>query len=425
MRLLISAGEASGEMYGALLIQALRQRDLQLECFGVGGEAMRAAGCDLAVDAKELSVVGITEILPRVPKIYSEFRKLVREMDARKPDAAVVIDSPAFNFRVAREAHRRGIPVIYYVCPQLWAWRERRVRFFRWWVTKALVIFPFEEQWYRERGVDAEFVGHPLADVEPPAVSRLEFAGRYCLNPSKEWIALLPGSRRKEVEMNLPEMLHAAALVNAEGQYEFILAKAPTLDETWLANIVQRRSSEEIPPYPQRTRARVGHLQIGDRAVHPQRNPTLAKNPRVGHPKISDDARLTLLHSRAAVVASGTATVEAAMMGTPMVVVYRVTPLTWTLGRPLVKVDHFAMVNLIAGREAVPELIQADFTAENAAAKLNQIVPDGPAREKMLEELAEVRARLKAGIDRPAAERAADAVMRLLHQPCEPAGRKA
>ncbi|MBV9086757.1 MAG: lipid-A-disaccharide synthase [Acidobacteriaceae bacterium] len=399
MRLLISAGEASGEMYGAQLIDALRRRDPQLDCFGVGGGSMRAAGCDLVVDAKELSVVGITEILPRVPKIYSEFRKLVREIDARKPDAAIVIDSPAFNFRVAREAHRRGIPVIYYVCPQLWAWRERRVRFFRWWVTQALVIFPFEEQWYRDRGVDAEFVGHPLADVAAPTISRIDFAGRYGLDPSKQWIALLPGSRRKEVEMNLPAMLKAAASVHESGNYEFLLAKAPTFDQAWFGATVQRFIDS---PRPAQNAGKSGP-------------PTI---------RVTDDARATLVHSRAAVVASGTATVEAAMMGTPIVVVYRVTPLTWTLGRPLVKVPHFAMVNLIAEREVVPELIQADFTAENVAAKLLCIIPDGPAREKMLEELAEVRARLKAGGERPAAERAGGAVMRLLRQPCEPAAHK-
>jgi len=390
MRLLISAGEASGEMYGAQLIQALRRRDPQLQCFGVGGQAMRAAGCDLVVDAKELSVVGITEILPRVPKIYAEFRKLVREMDKRKPEAVVIIDSPAFNFRVAREAHRRSIPVIYYVCPQLWAWRERRVRFFRWWVTKALVIFPFEEEWYRERGVDAEFVGHPLAEAEPPALSRIEFSSRYDLDPKKEWIALLPGSRRKEVEMNLPAMLQATTLLNQGQQYEFILVKAPALGDAWLSRTVENAR----------------------------------KTVRLEAINFAKDTRLTLLHSRAAVVASGTATVEAAMMGTPMVVVYRVTPLTWTLGRPLVKVPHFAMVNLIAGKPVVPELIQSDFSAENVTAKLGEILADGPAREKMLEELSVVRARLKAGNDRPAAERAADAVMRLLHQPCEPAARK-
>jgi lipid-A-disaccharide synthase len=370
MRLLISAGEASGEMYGAQLLAALRRRVPSLECFGVGGEGMRVAGCDLVVDAKELSVVGIAEILPRVPKIYAEFRKLVREMDRRRPDAGIVIDSPAFNFKVARELHRRNIPVIYYVCPQLWAWRERRVRLMRAYINKALVIFPFEEQWYRERGVDAEFVGHLLADVEPPSLSREEYAAQHGLDPQKHWVALLPGSRGKEVTMNFPAMAKAAEQLGRE--YGYVVPVAPTLE------------------WPQA-------LRVDSFAG-----------------KLVSDARAALLHARAAVVASGTATVEAAMMGTPMVVVYRVSSLTWAVGRPLVKVQHFAMVNLIAGRLVVPELIQDDFTAENVAAALRQVLADGPAREKMMAELAEVRSRLKIGKEGPAADRAAEAVLKAL-----------
>src|SRR5581483_4593817 len=165
VRILISAGEASGEMYGAQLIRALRKQDPSLELFGVGGERMRDAGCDNIIDTKALAVVGISEILSHLPKIYASFRKLIAEADRRKPDLAVVIDSPAFNWRVARQMHQRGIPVVYYVCPQFWAWRQGRVKLLRKYVTKALVIFPFEEQFYRERGVDATFVGHPLADL--------------------------------------------------------------------------------------------------------------------------------------------------------------------------------------------------------------------------------------------------------------------
>ncbi len=337
---------------------------------------MRAAGCDLVIDAKELSVVGITEILPRVPKIYAEFRRLVREMDRRKPDGAVVIDSPAFNFKVARELHRRGVPTVYYVCPQLWAWRERRIRFMRY-IKKALVIFPFEEDWYRSRGVDAEFVGHPLADVEPPPISREEFARDHGLDPARQWVALLPGSRKKELGMNIGPMLESAARLGND--YEYILPIAPTLDAYWVEGVVGRRMT-------------ASRFHLG----------------------LTRDTRAALLHSRAAVVASGTATVEAAMMGTPMVVVYRVAPITYAVGRPLVKVPHFAMVNLIAGREIVPELIQSDFTATKVGERLRPILADGPAREKMVEELAAVRARLKAGSNRPAAQRAADAVLQAI-----------
>lgn len=377
MRLLISAGEASGEMYGAQLIEALRRRVPELECFGVGGERMQAAGCDLVVQSRELAVVGITEILPRLPKIYGEFRKLLRAIDERKPDAAILIDSPAFHFKVARELHRRGIPVIYYVAPQLWAWRSGRVRLVRRYFKKALVIFPLEEQWYRERGMDAEFVGHPLADLDRPSESLQDFVEEQGYEPDKPIIALMPGSRHKEIRMNLPAMLRTAELLG--GDYQFVLPIAPTIDPGWLDLLVQKL------------------------------------NPSYSFILFTTRDTRALAHARAAVVASGTATVEAAMMGTPMVVVYRVSPLTWTLGRPLIHVKNFAMVNLIAGEQVVPELIQANFTAEKVAAKLREILPDGPVREKMKEDLAQVRARLKSGNDsRSAAERAADAVLRAL-----------
>src|SRR6266542_5797759 len=200
-------------MYGAQLISALRRLDPSLDFFGVGGEKMRAAGCDTVVDAKDLSVVGITEILSHLAKIWKLFHKLIADADRRKPDVAIVIDSPAFNWRVARQMKKRGVPVCYYVCPQFWAWRQGRVRLLRKYVNKALVIFPFEEEFYRDRGVDAEFVGHPLADLPRPEISRDEYAVQYGLDPEKPWITLMPGSRVKEVRMNLPETLAAARLL--------------------------------------------------------------------------------------------------------------------------------------------------------------------------------------------------------------------
>lgn len=375
MRILISAGEASGEMYGAQLIEALgsRARKTQLEFFGAGGDRMRAAGCEIVVDAKDLSVVGITEILSRLPKIYGLFHKLIGAADERRPDIAVVIDSPAFNWRVARQMHKRGVPVVYYVCPQFWAWRQGRVRLLRKYVTKALVIFPFEEKFYRDRGVDATFVGHPLADLPKPQITRGEYAAEHSLNPQKFWITLMPGSRMKEVRMNLPTMLDAANKLGAD--FEFLLPVAPTLDRNWLQALVGNGAS-----------------------VH-----------------LVKDALPALAHSRAGIVASGTATVEAALMGTPFVMVYRVSPLTYFLGRPRIKVPHFAMVNLIGGREIVPELVQADFCAENVVAKIKEILPEGAARSRMIDGLNEIKARLRnssGNIAQPA-ERAAAAILAL------------
>jgi lipid-A-disaccharide synthase len=361
VQILISAGEASGEMYGAQLIEAFRRRDSSLTFFGAGGERMRAAGCDIVVDAKDLAVVGITEILSHLPKIYSLFQKLVRAADEKRPALAVVIDSPAFNWRVARQMHKRGIPVVYYVCPQFWAWRQGRVRLLRKYVDKALVIFPFEEKFYRDRGVDATFVGHPLADLPAPAISRNDYAAANRIDPAKSWITLMPGSRRKEVRMNLPTILAAAERLG--GEYEFLLPVARTLDSSFLQQLIaqqpQQRHAAPLPP------------------IH-----------------LVTESLPALLHSRAGIVASGTATVEAALMGTPFVMVYRVSPLTYALGKPRVKVPYFAMVNLIAEQEVVPELVQHKFTVENIVTEMNKIIPNGEPRTRMIEKLAAVKARL-------------------------------
>jgi lipid-A-disaccharide synthase len=368
-------------MYGAELIEALRRaagrepaelrsagqpgaavptqtfRSAQacsaLEFFGVGGERMRVAGCDTVVDAKDLAVVGITEILSHLPKILGRYRHLIAEADRRKPDLAIVIDSPAFNWRVARKMKKRGIPTVYYVAPQFWAWRQGRVRLLRDYIDKALVIFPFEEKFYRERGVDATFVGHPLAELPIPAISREDYAKQFNLDPAKAWITLMPGSRVKEVGMNLPTILEAASQLGEV--YEFLLPVAPTLDRNFLLRLIGQHKITLVP-----------------------------------------EALPALFHSRAGIVASGTATVEAALMNMPFVMVYRVSPLTYALGKPRVKVPRFAMVNLIAGEEVVPELVQHDFTAEKVVARLKEILPDGPVRDRMLEGLAGVKARLRA-----------------------------
>src|ERR1700733_7353615 len=232
LRILISAGEASGEMYGAQLIEAPRRREHSWDFFGVGGDRMRAAGCETVADTKDLAVVGITEILSHLPKIYGLFHHLIQEADKRKPDLAVVIDSPAFNWRVAREMKKRGVPTVYYVAPQFWAWRQGRVRLLRDYIDKALVIFPFEEQFYRERGVDATFVGHPLAELAHPASERGDYAAQCKLDPAKQWITLMPGSRIKEVRMNLPTILESAEQLGSD--YEYLLPLAPTLDRSFL-----------------------------------------------------------------------------------------------------------------------------------------------------------------------------------------------
>jgi lipid-A-disaccharide synthase len=333
---------------------------------------MRAAGCELLVDAKDVAVVGLVEVVKHLPEIRRRFKHLVAEAALRRPDAAVLIDFPDFNLRLARELHRLGVPVFYFVSPQIWAWRTGRVKQIRKYVRKMIVIFPFEQEFYRQHGVEVSYVGHPLAYATPPQITREEFAAQHKLDPRKQWIALLPGSRRKEARMNLPPMLQAAALLQTQGDFEFVLPVASTLDPQWLAGQwttyrVQRRSAGAAGPA-------AGHSSA---AIH-----------------FTSNARATLMHARAAVVASGTATVEAALSGTPFVVVYRLAPLTWFLGRRLVKLSTFAMPNLIAGEKIVPELIQKDFTAENVVRELEAIIPDGAARTRMQNALKMVQDRL-------------------------------
>jgi lipid-A-disaccharide synthase len=399
VEILISAGEASGEMYGAQLMEALR-RVAELRSagqpgaavptfFGAGGERMLAAGCEIVVDAKDLAVVGITEVLSRLPKILGLYRKLIRAVDEKRPALAVVIDAPAFNWRVARQMRKRGIPVVYYVCPQFWAWRQGRVKLLRKYVNQALVIFPFEEKFYRDRGVDAAFVGHPLADLPAPAITRDAYAAENRLDSGKPWITLMPGSRRKEVRMNLPTMLEAADRLEADliqkdhlGRgYEFLLPVARTLDAAFLRELTETRQAASL------------------QGLH-----------------LVAEALPALFHSRAAIVASGTATIEAALMGTPFVMVYRVSRLTYALGKPRVKVPYFAMVNLIAEEEVVPELVQHKFTVKNIVAEMNKIIADGEPRARMIERLAAVKARLKQGSGGGAhpSETAAEIILKMI-----------
>jgi lipid-A-disaccharide synthase len=376
VRFLISAGEASGEVYGAKLIEALRKlsdsKADALEFFGVGGQQMASAGCELVVNANEIAVVGLAEVVEHLPRIFRLFHRVVAAAERRRPDAAVLIDFPDFNFRLARELHKRGIPVIYYVSPQLWAWRQSRIALVRKYVRKMLVIFPFEEKFYRQQGIDAEFVGHPLADMPQPTVTREQFAAEYGLNPARQWIALLPGSRRGEVSRIFPKLLQAAQLLGPE--YVYITPVASTLDRNWMASFLHDHTGVAIT--------------------------------------LTGDARSTLLHARAAAVASGTSTLEAALIGTPFAMVYQVAPLTWTLGHRLVKVDRFAMPNLIAGDDVVLELVQDNFTPQRVSSELKRLLPEGDNRTAMMAGFEEVRRRLRgsdAGSE--ASARAARAVL--------------
>ena len=372
IRILISAGEASGENYGAMLISELRKLlgpDVQF--FGVGGERMRAAGFEAVVDSAKVAAVGITEVVKHIAGIYREFFRMVSVAKAKRADVAVLIDFPDFNLRLAGKLKEIGVPVVYFVSPQLWAWKQRRIWRVKKFVDRMLVIFPFEEDYYRQRDVAAQYVGHPLADLPLPQVPRAAYAQQYGIDPDKHWIALLPGSRRKEVLLNLPPMLASARLMGSG--YEYLVPVASTVERDWMAQL------------------------IAGSGVH-----------------LVEDARAALLHARAGVVASGTATVEATLIATPFIVVYRVSGLTFAIGKRLVKVKNYGMVNLIAGREIVPELIQHSFNPSNVIHHLNRLIPDGQARSQMIQELEGVRARLNqvsTGPDETAIGRAARAVV--------------
>jgi len=331
---------------------------------GMGGERMEALGLERVVKAEDVAVMGITEVILHMPRIYGEYRKLKRAIGERRPDLAVLIDFPDVNLRLAEEFHRLGIPVIFFVSPQLWAWKKGRIKRVQRFVDRMLVIFPFEEPFYRERGVDATYVGHPLADLGMPSISREEFAAANGLEASKRWIGLLPGSRAKEIGLNLPEMLAAARVLLARNSgLEFLLPTAPTLA------MGQVREVSEI------LTAHGAGLPI----------------------EMVRDARAALFHARGSIVASGTATVEAALIGNPFVVVYRVSPATYWIAKQVVTVPHVAMVNLVAEKRLVPELIQDDFTAGRVVQELAPLLADGPARAEMMAGLAEVAAKLRAG----------------------------
>ena len=372
---MIVAGERSGDVFGAGLASALRARLGDAAIFGCGGEEMRRAGVETVVDLSEFAMVGITEVLSGLPRAYRASRCLIDAARRRRPSMAILIDSPSLNIRLAPRLKSLEVPVTYFVSPQVWAWKKWRLRQLKSRIDRMICIFDFEEEIYRRVGIEVEYVGHPLVDAVHPTLARANLFARADLAPEVTTIALLPGSRRIEVRLILPGLLEAAAELAAERKLQFMLAVAPTIDEAWL-------KKEFLAPYSRRITIRA----------------------------ITGVTRDILHHADVAVVASGTATIEAALLDRPMVVVYRVSRMTAAMARVMgLRLPYYSMVNLLAGRSAVPELIQEDFSAGRVASEVARLLDDPGARARMVDDLRGIRARLgTAG----ALDRAADTIVR-------------
>lgn len=374
---MLSCAEASGDLYAGALVRELKALRPDLVVGGFGGPHFAAAGGELLADYRGLAVTGITEAIPKIPQFFQTLRRLVASARASRPDALVVIDSPDFNFRLGRAIKRLGVPVVYYISPQIWAWRKGRLKTIRAFADRVLVIFPFEQAIYRQGGVPVEFVGHPLVDLAPRVdkVSARETLSRaHGFDPAAPIVALLPGSRANEVSRILPDLLASAARIRQQlPAAQFIVARAP---------------------------------HLGDELFDAARGLQACA-------VVEGQTDTVLAASDVALTASGTATIQTALHDTPMVIVYRVSPLTYQLGRRLVRVDAIGMVNLIAGEKIVPELIQEAFTPDAVASEAVSMLTDRARADAIRRGLARVRAELGGA---GASRRAAEAILKIVKE---------
>jgi len=365
---LIVAGEASGDLHGGNLVREMRALLPELDFSGIGGKKMEAAGVRLIADVADMAVVGLTEVIGKLAAVLAVMRKLKTMLKEDPPALLILIDYPDFNLPLAKAAHRQGIKVLYYISPQVWAWRKGRVNAIRENVDKMVVILPFESEFYRKAGVDATFVGHPLLDAVGTSYPRSEALERIGLEDETVTVAIMPGSRRGEVEKLLPEMLEACRIIRDRmSPVQFVLPLAPTLPLSFVQGIIKRYD------VPVKT--------------------------------VEKDLYEAIAVSDAAIVASGTATLETALLGVPMVVIYKISGLSYAVGKRFIKVDYISLVNLIAGREVVPELIQHDATPERIAAGVRELIVNEKVSQVMRDSYAELRDKLgKPGASRRTAE---------------------
>jgi lipid-A-disaccharide synthase len=375
IKILIVAGEASGDLHGSRVVKALMRFNPEIQVFAMGSEHLRQAGAEITIDSSQLAVVGITEVFERIGGLFRAHQNLKRFIKGSKLALLILIDFPDFNLSLARIAKRAGVPVLYYISPQVWAWRSGRVQEIVRRVNKMAVIFPFEVPIYQRAGLDVEFVGHPLLDVlgsnpkEGLSSNLSEFRG-------DPLIALLPGSREREIQSFLPEMVRAAEiLTERKPGSKFILPAAPTVNVQGLKNLSQ---------------SQVASISVVEGKTYE-----------------------AIMAADMVIVASGTATLETAILGKPMVIVYRVSPLSYWIGKMLVKVDWVGLVNIVAGKNVSPELLQGDFKGERIAAEAFRILDDTSYRQEMIEGLAEVRKKLGTP---GAAERVARMALRMIEE---------
>jgi lipid-A-disaccharide synthase len=402
VRILVSAGEASGDLYASRVVETLRHLHPTVDFFGCAGPRMQAAGVRTVVDQRSLAVVGIVEVIGHIPRIYGEFRKLVRAAKREKPDLAILTDSPDFHLRLAKKLRALGIPVVYLIAPQVWAWRQHRVRAMRRDLRELLCIFPFEKPFFEKHGVPVQFIGHPLARIVKPLMTRSEFCSRCSIPESARIVVLLAGSRHGEVRRHLPYLVRAVDLIRKQYQnLEFVLALPPgfgtlrgIVDPGLAVNFSERNSAGAIQ------NSSVG-INGGIRVIEGNTWDCMAA-------------------AEVALAASGTVTVEAMLLGVPMVTFYRVNELSWILGRWMVKAPFLSMVNLVAGRKIVAELIQHDMTAESLAAEASRLLADGDTRARMRADLAKAADTLRS-VDDPM-ESAAACIDRILENETVHAG---
>jgi lipid-A-disaccharide synthase len=375
-KILLVAGEVSGDLHGSHLVEAIQRIEPEVQFSGVGGEGLERRGVKLLYLAHSLSVVGITEVFVKLRTILKALRGLKRSLKREKPDLVILIDFPEFNLRLAKIAHRRGIPILYYISPQVWAWRPKRIRLIAQLVRKMVVLFPFEVPLYEAAGVDVEWVGHPLLDIVKPTLPKEKAYQQFGLNPKQRTIGLLPGSRSHEVERLLPPLLASAHLLQKEiPDLQFVIPLAPGIPKTILSS---RMKNISVP------------VKVVEGFTYDVMN-------------LSD-----LL-----ITASGTATLEGAILGKPMIIIYKVSFPSYWIGRALIRVDHIGLVNLVAEKEIAPELIQKDVHPQRIADEALRILRDPILSRKMSESMGEVCQKLgKPG----AAQRAARIVTSLLHE---------